>query len=108
MSPTNAATVPAIPTPIESRGYFHPEVLVSTEWVAEHQSDPLVRILESDEDVLLYQTGHVPGALKIDWLADLSDYLVRDYLAQETMLHLVKPLSIQRDSTVVFYGDKNN
>jgi thiosulfate/3-mercaptopyruvate sulfurtransferase len=109
MSPTNAgAAALALTTPIESRGYAHPEVLVSTEWVAEHQSDPLVRVLESDEDVLLYQTGHVPGAQKIDWVADLNDQLVRDYLAPEAMQQLAKKLGINRDSIVVFYGDKNN
>ena len=60
---------------IESRGYAHPEVLVSTQWVADHLTDPNVRIVESDEDVLLYETGHIPGAVKIDWVADLNDPL---------------------------------
>jgi len=54
-------------TPIETRGYARPEVLVSTEWVAQHVKDPKVRLLESNEDLLLYQTGHIRGAVKIDW-----------------------------------------
>ena len=66
---------------IAQKGYVHPEVLVSTEWLAEHVSDPTVRILESDEDVLLYDSGHIPGALKIDWHEDLNDPVVRDYLS---------------------------
>ena len=49
--------------------YIHPEVLVSTEWVAAHLNDPSVRIVESDEDILLYETGHVPGAVKVDWFS---------------------------------------
>ena len=60
-------------TPIAQRGYAHPEVLVSTEWVAAHLDDPKVRIAESDEDLLLYETGHIPGAVKIDWVTDLND-----------------------------------
>ena len=63
---TTAQAVPAA-TPIDQRGYAHPEVLVSTEWVAQHLNDPKVRLVESNEDVLLYEIGHVPGAVKIDW-----------------------------------------
>ena len=48
-------------------GYANPDVLVSTDWVAEHLDDPKVRIVESDEDVLLYDLGHIPGAIKLDW-----------------------------------------
>jgi len=59
--------------PIEARGYARPDVLVSTAWVAEHLDDPAVRLLESDEDVLLYDTGHLPGALKLDWVDDLNE-----------------------------------
>ena len=61
-------------------GYANPEVLVDTEWVADHLNDPKVRLLESNEDVLLYDTGHIPGALKLDWVGDLNDPVVRDYL----------------------------
>ena len=94
--------------PIEERGYAHPEALVSTEWVAQHLDDPDVRVAESDEDVLLYDTGHIPGAVKIDWHADLNDPLMRDYLDPESFARLMRSKGIGPDTTVVFYGDKNN
>ena len=100
-------SLPAV-APIEQRGYAHPEVLVSTEWVADHLDDPKVRLVESDEDVLLYETGHVPGAVKIDWVADLNDPLVRDYIGRERLQALLRSKGISRDTTIVFYGDKNN
>ena len=93
---------------IEQRGYAHPEVLVSTDWVARHLDDPRVRLIESDEDVLLYETGHIPGAIKLDWVADLNDPLVRDYLDRDHFQRLLRGRGISSDSTVVFYGDKNN
>jgi thiosulfate/3-mercaptopyruvate sulfurtransferase len=93
---------------IEARGYAHPEVLVSTQWVADHLTDPNVRIVESDEDVLLYETGHVPGAVKIDWVADLNDPLVRDYIDRARFQRLVRSKGINDNTTIVFYGDKNN
>ena len=93
---------------ITAKGYVHPEVLVSTEWLAAHAGDPAIRVLESDEDVLLYDTGHIPGALKIDWHADLNDPVVRDYLAPPPFEALVRRLGIGEQTTVVFYGDKNN
>jgi thiosulfate/3-mercaptopyruvate sulfurtransferase len=88
--------------------YAHPEVLVDTNWLAEHLNDPTVRILESNEDILLYDTGHIPGALKIDWLADLNDPVQRDYLDKAGFEKLASRLGINNDTTVVFYGDKNN
>jgi thiosulfate/3-mercaptopyruvate sulfurtransferase len=93
---------------IESRGYAHPEALVTTDWVAEHLNDPSIRIVESDEDVLLYDTGHVPGSVKIDWHADLNDALQRDYLTAERFAELMSAKGISPDTTVIFYGDKNN
>jgi thiosulfate/3-mercaptopyruvate sulfurtransferase len=95
-------------TPIESRGYAIPEVLVSTQWVADHLSDPKVRLLESNEDVLLYETGHIPGAVKIDWITELNDQVVRDYLMPETMQQLLRAKGIDQGTTLVFYGDRNN
>lgn len=89
-------------------GYAHPEALVSTQWVAEHLDDPTVRIVESDEDVLLYDTGHVPSSVKIDWVDDLNDAVVRDYLDGEEFAKLMSENGISPDTTVVFYGDKNN
>jgi thiosulfate/3-mercaptopyruvate sulfurtransferase len=95
-------------TPISDRGYAHPEVLVSTEWVAAHLDDPKVRIVESDEDLLLYETGHVPGSVKIDWVTDLNDSLRRDYVSRDALEALLRSKGISNDTTVVLYGDKNN
>ncbi|HUE97554.1 MAG TPA: sulfurtransferase [Longimicrobiaceae bacterium] len=94
--------------PIEHRGYAHPDALVTTDWVAEHGNDPNVRVIESDEDVLLYDTGHIPGALKVDWHADLNDPIQRDYLEPEKFAQLASRLGITPATMVVFYGDKNN
>src|SRR5215217_1768999 len=88
--------------------YAHPEVLVDTAWVAEHLNDPNVRIVESNEDILLYDQGHIPGAVKIDWTADLNDQLRRDYIDGEKFAQLVSSKGISPDTTVIFYGDKNN
>jgi len=99
--------LPTVP-PIESRGYAHPEVLVSTEWVAAHLNDPKVRLIESDEDLLLYETGHIPGAVKVDWVHDLNDPVERDYVSRERFEELLRSKSINDDTTIVFYGDKNN
>ncbi len=93
---------------IEARGYAHPEVLVSTQWVADHLADPDVRIVESNEDVLLYETGHIPGAVKIDWVADLNDPLIRDYIDRPRFQRLLRSKGINESSTIVLYGDKNN
>ena len=95
-------------TDIASRGYAHPEVLVSTQWVADHLDDPAVRIVESDEDVLLYETGHIPGAVKIDWIADLNDPLIRDYIDRARFERLLSAKRINPDTTIVFYGDQDN
>lgn len=88
--------------------YVHPEVLVSADWVEEHKNDPKVRIVESDEDVLLYDMGHVPGAVKIDWQGDLQDQIVRDYINAEKFAAICSRAGIAADTTVVFYGDKSN
>ncbi|MBK7350694.1 MAG: sulfurtransferase [Gemmatimonadetes bacterium] len=100
-------SLPAVP-PIAGRGYAHPEVLVSTEWVAAHLDDPTVRLVESDEDLLLYEIGHIPGAVKVDWVTDLNDPLTRDYLDQARMQALLRARGIGPETTIVFYGDKNN
>ena len=93
---------------MSDKGYIHPEVLVSTDWVAAHGKDANVCLLESNEDVLLYDTGHIPGALKIDWQEDLNDSLVRDYIGKEAFESLLRRLGVSNDTTVVFYGDKSN
>ncbi len=89
--------------------YARPEVLVSTEWVAAHLDDTdRIRIVESNEDLLLYETGHLPNAVKLDWVGDLQDQVVRDYVGKERFAQLCAERGIARDTTVVFYGDKNN
>lgn len=88
--------------------YVHPDVLVDTDWVAEHSKDPGIAIVESDEDILLYETGHIDGALKIDWQNDLQDQLVRDYVSRKNFEKLLSEKGISNDTTVVFYGDKSN
>ena len=88
--------------------YEHPEVLVSTQWLDEHRKDPHLRVVESDEDVLLYHQGHIPEAVKIDWQTDLQDLVVRDYIGKEKFEELCASKGISNDTTVVFYGDKNN
>ncbi len=88
--------------------YAHPDVLVSTQWVEDNVNDPNIRIVESDEDVLLYDVGHVPGALKIDWQTELQDEVIRDYVSKENFEKLMSEKGIANDSTVVFYGDKSN
>lgn len=88
--------------------YAHPERLVSTAWVAENLGAENLVVLESDEDILLYSTGHVPGALKIDWHTELNDEVTRDYVDGEGFAKLMSAKGITRKSTVVIYGDKSN
>ena len=95
-------------TDIAARGYAHPDVLVSTDWVAAHLKDADVRIVESNEDTLLYPSGHVPGAVHVDWTTDLNDQLRRDYITREGFAALMSKIGATPDTTVVFYGDKNN
>jgi thiosulfate/3-mercaptopyruvate sulfurtransferase len=104
---TSAQPVPQV-SPIDARGYAHPEVLVTTEWVADHLDDPAVRLVESDEDLLLYDIGHIPGAVKLDWVADLNDPLIRDYLDGPRLQEALRSRGINRDTIIVLYGDKNN
>ncbi len=93
---------------IAMRGYVHPEVLVSTDWVADHLSDPSIRIVESNEDTLLYASGHLPGAVHVDWTADLNDQIRRDYITSKGFAALMSRIGATPKTTVVFYGDKNN
>ena len=89
-------------------GYVNPEVLVETGWVAEHAADPDVRVVESDEDVTLYDAGHVPGAVKLNWRVDLNDRRLRDLVDAAGFAKVMRRLGITRDTTVVFYGDEAN
>lgn len=99
--------IEADPSPSFS-DYAHPERLVSTEWLQEHLGTPGLVVVESDEDVLLYSTGHVPGSVTIDWHTDLNDPVERDFVQGEAFARLAGSKGIARDSTVVIYGDKNN
>ncbi|MEY4962292.1 MAG: hypothetical protein RLZZ249_989 [Actinomycetota bacterium] len=87
-------------------GYAHPEVLVTTEWLAQNRAS--VKVVESNEDILLYDTGHIPGALKLDWHTELNDPVRRDYLDGAGFAALMERKGISRDDTVVLYGDKSN
>jgi thiosulfate/3-mercaptopyruvate sulfurtransferase len=105
----SAMTTAATPDrPLEDRGYARPDVLVTTDWLAEHLDDPSIRIIESDEDVLLYDMGHIPNAQKVDWHADLNDQVMRDYVNSEAFQKLLRSKGIDESKTVIFYGDKNN
>ncbi|MGN6672256.1 MAG: sulfurtransferase [Thermomicrobiales bacterium] len=91
-----------------SAEYANPNVLVDTDWVAQRLNDPQVRIVESDEDVLLYEVGHIPGAVKLDWHTDQQDPVMRDFVQKEQFEQLMSSRGIANDTTVVFYGDRNN
>jgi len=107
--PIKEKTLPVAPDSLPKfQGYAHPEVLVSAEWLNEHMSDANIVVVESDEDVLLYETGHIPGAVKIDWHTDLNDPVTRDYVDGAGFKSLMERSGISRDTTVVIYGDKSN
>ncbi len=94
---------------MNEKGYIHPDVLVSTEWLAQNlDNSDQFRLVESNEDILLYYTGHIPNAVHIDWIADLNDAIRRDYLDEAAFTELMQRNGIERDTTVIFYGDKNN
>ena len=88
--------------------YSNPELLVSTDWVAEQLDDPSIVIVESNEDILLYETGHSQNAVKVDWQNELQDQLVRDYVNKDDFEKLMSEKGISNDHTVVFYGDRSN
>lgn len=95
-------------TDIADRGYANANVLVSTDWVASHLNDPDVRMVESNEDALLYSSGHIPGAVQVDWTADLNDPVKRDYITRKGFEALMTRIGATPKTTIVFYGDKNN
>ena len=88
--------------------YAHSERLVSTEWLQAHLQTPGLVVVESDEDVLLYETGYIPGAVKIDWHTDLNDPVERDFIDSASFAGVVGSKGVSRDSTIVIYGDKSN
>ena len=91
-----------------TNGYAHPEVLVETDWVAEHVNDAGLRFVEADEDILLYEQGHIPGAVKLDWHVDVQDLVQRDFVDKAGFEALMGRWGISNDTTVIFYGDRNN
>ncbi len=93
---------------VVDRGYADPSVLVSTQWVAESLDNPKVCLVESNEDFLLYSSGHIQGAHEVDWTRDLNDPVVRDYLGQEGFQNLMRRLGADEDTLIVFYGDRSN
>jgi thiosulfate/3-mercaptopyruvate sulfurtransferase len=101
--------VPLPPDPSPTlQNYAHPDRLVTGDWLSEHLGMPGLVVVESDEDVLLYDVGHIPTAVKIDWHTDLNDPLVRDYIDGARFAELMNRKGISRDDTVVIYGDKSN
>lgn len=93
---------------LAKQGYAHSEFLVSTQWVSEHLYDEKICIIESNEDILLYDTGHLPGAIHIDWRRDLQDPLIRDYITPQAFAKLCSHHGITPETVCVFYGDKSN
>ncbi|RJF72580.1 sulfurtransferase [Deinococcus cavernae] len=84
------------------------DVLVSTDWVAEHRQDPNIRLIEVNEDILLYDTGHIPGAVKLDWQTDLWHPVERDFIGAGEVQALLGRLGIREGDQIVLYGDKSN
>src|SRR3954466_14888435 len=101
-----------MPAPAEQNekfsAYAEPARLVSTDWLAANLGSDSLVVLESDEDILLYETGHIPRARKIDWHTDLNDPVARDYVDGETFAKVAGSRGIGRSTTVVIYGDKSN
>ncbi len=98
--------------PVESNPrfaeYAHPEAIVSTQWVSENLGKPGLVLVECNEDILLYSTGHIEGAVKVDWHTELNHPDNRDYIDGEQMAALLSSKGISRDDTIVLYGDKSN
>ena len=88
--------------------YAHPEVLVSTDWVAEHAADARVRLVEVDVDTNAYDEGHIPGAVAWDWQSELCDPVRRDIVSRDAFERLMSQSGIGNDTTLVIYGDNNN
>ena len=93
---------------ITTKGYVFPDSLVTTQWLAENLDNPSIRIVESNEDQLLYKSGHIKNAVEIDWVKDLNHQTIRDYLNPQQFSELCSKFGITKDTTVIFYGDKNN
>ena len=85
-----------------------PDVLVSTDWVAQHRNDPNVAIVEVDVDTSAYDQGHVPGSIGWNWTTDLCDTQVRDIVPKDKLEQLLSRSGITPDTAIVLYGDNNN
>lgn len=92
----------------QGSGYAHPETVVSTTWVAEHQTQPHIRLVEIDVDTTAYDQGHIPGAVALNWKTELQDQVTRDIVGQKDLERLLSKLGVTRDTTLVLYGDNNN
>ncbi|GGG75714.1 sulfurtransferase [Corynebacterium pelargi] len=99
--------LPLDPNP-QFEQYAHPERLVSASWLSARLGSPGLRVVESDEDALLYDIGHIPGAVRIDWAKDLNDKTIRDFIDADAFAKLMDEKGIAPDDTVVVYGDKSN
>ncbi len=95
-------------TEFKATEYVHPEVLVDTQWVADHANDPKVKIVEVDVDTAAYDTGHIKGAIGLDWRKDLQARPIRDLLSKDALESLLSSKGISNDDTVIAYGDNNN
>lgn len=93
---------------MSDHGYAHPETVVSTQWVKEHQNDPNLRLIEVDVDTTAYDQGHIPGAVALNWKTQLQDQLTRDIVSKAELERLLSDLGVTRDTTLVLYGDNNN
>jgi thiosulfate/3-mercaptopyruvate sulfurtransferase len=88
--------------------YKQPEVLVSTDWAAQHLNDPKVRLVEVDVDTAAYDQGHIPGAVGWNWQTQLQDNVRRDLITKSALEQLLAKSGISNDTTVLLYGDNNN
>ncbi|MCF4006029.1 sulfurtransferase [Corynebacterium uropygiale] len=99
--------VPFDPAP-QFREFAHPERLVSASWLSARLGTPGLKVVESDQDSLLYDIGHIPGAVRLDWRRELNNALYRDIVDPETFARIMSEKGIARDDTVVVYGDHSN
>ena len=95
-------------TELKGIDYAHPEVLVDTKWVADHLGDPKVKIVEVDVDTSAYETGHITGAIGLDWRKDLQARPIRDLLSKDKLEELLSSKGVGNSDTVLVYGDNNN
>jgi len=95
-------------TELKETDYAHPEVLVDTQWVADHLNDPTVKLVEVDVDTNAYDAGHIKGAIGLDWRKDLQARPIRDLLSKEGLEALLSSKGISSDDTLIVYGDNNN